>query len=213
MAPGTIWPLLPHGHSPTRSWAQPFPSRAAPRAKSCMVQGKACPVLFCPTGTACPIHLCPMSRACPGPPLSHGHSLLHPTAEHHLPGHSSALSPSVPWAQPAQCPLPGTKGTTCLMGTACCIPPTPGAQRPPWGQPQLRRAGCPWVRAQPPPGCPAPSGCPREGRCLRCRSGVPWGWGGLWGGRPRLGPQELHTRGIPATYMGRKRRDLGCGGR
>lgn len=126
MAPGTIWPLLPHGHSPTRSWAQPFPSRAAPRAKSCVVQGAACPVPFCPTGTACPIHLCPMSRACPGPPLSHGHSLLHPMAEHHLPGHSSAPSPSVPWAQPTRCPLPGTTGTTCLMGTACCIPPPQG---------------------------------------------------------------------------------------
>lgn len=129
------------GHSPT--WPQASGARlasSAPWAQSCMVQGTACPVPFCPMGTACPIHLCPMSRACPVPPLSHGHSLLQPMAEHHLSRHSSALSPSVPRAQPARCPLP-----------------IPQAQPAPWAQP----AAPPLPRGTAPTVGPAPAGACR----------------------------------------------------
>lgn len=104
-------PLLSHGHSQT-----------------------------CPTGTAALTSICPLSRACPELPLSHEHSLLHPMAEHHLPGHSSALSPSVPQAQPVASPPPQGHSAHCgaspsrgIQGACGCRhSPCLGAQ-PSWG--------------------------------------------------------------------------------
>lgn len=179
--------------------------------------GQRCPFPFCPIGTwswgtafstlpipapwahpgqSCPIHCCPMGRACPVPTLPHGHSLFHPSVDHHLPRHSSALSPSDPWAQPARCPLP--RGTGTSMG-----PAPAGAWSPP---------GCP---------CPSPQGaCPPRGARAAsaagpvCR-GAGWAVGQLPAARPRScapGSSQLPTWEERGEIWSAVAGDIGEGG-
>lgn len=215
----------PEGHSPAQPQApsgsfcstgkaphkvgQPFSSRTAPRAQPCMVQGTACPVPFCPTDIACGIFLCPVSRACLVPPVLKAQP---------APSHGRASSPRaqlcpIPQAQPARCPLRVPWAQPAPRGTACRTPPPPqghctrrGAS---WGAQGARGCRCSprlgarqyWgARGR---GAVAAAGPMCRGAGLGCGAATH-----LW-----LSPLELHARGLPATYMGRKRRELGCGGR
>lgn len=213
----------PEGHSPAQPQApsgsfcstgkaphkvgQPFSSCTAPRAQPCMVQGTACPVPFCPTDIACCIFLCPVSRACLVPRLK--------GTAGSIPWQSIiSLGTALPCPTGTACPVssPCTMGTTCPRGTACRTHPPQGhctRRGASWGAQGARGCRCSprlgarlyWgARGR---GAVAAAGPMCRGAGLGCGAATH-----LW-----LSPLELHARGLPATYMGRKRRELGCGGR